>query len=97
MTIKDRSGQVQILKCKKFSLVAFYILSVLFVAGNPTFKSLSQFVGRSCFAFFVCIFSCLTVEKLRYEYFIDVNAPALLITTPALLITAPAQLISAFA
>ena len=36
-----------------------------------------------------------TVEKFRYEYFMDINAPAQLITAPAKLNIAPAQLITA--
>ena len=42
-------------------------------------------VGRSVlshFAFFAFL-SCLKVEKFRYEYFIDVYAPAQIITAPA--------------
>ena len=44
----------------------------------------------SHFAFFV-IRSYLKVEKFRYECFMDVYAPAQIITAPAQLITAPAQ------
>ena len=40
---------------------------------------------------FFAILSCLKVFKFKYEYFMDVNAPAQLITAPAQLITAPAQ------
>ena len=40
---------------------------------------------------FSTFLSCLKVEKIRYEYFVDFNAPAQLITVPAQPITAPAQ------
>ena len=39
--------------------------------------------------------SYLKVEKFRYEYFMDVSAPAQIITAPAQIITAPTQLITA--
>ena len=32
---------------------------------------------------FLAFLSCLKVEKFRYEYFMDVNAPAQLISAPA--------------
>ena len=74
MTIKDRSGQVQILKCKKGSLIAFYFL--FFLSWETPL--ISHCVGLSVSSItlgFSCIFSCLKVEKLGYEYFIDINAP----------------------
>ena len=40
---------------------------------------------------FSTFLSCLKVEKIRYEYFVDFNAPAQLVTAPAQPITAPAQ------
>ena len=40
---------------------------------------------------FFAILSCLKVEKFRCEYFMDVNAPAQIITAPAQLNTATAQ------
>ena len=66
-----------------------------------TYKSLFRSVGPSPLAFFVCrsvtlsflfaFLSCLKVEKFKYNYSTDVNAPAQLITVPTQLITAPAQ------
>ena len=60
-----------------------------FVAGNATLKSPCQLVCHTLF-FFVFL-SCLKVEKFRYKYFMDVNAPAQILTAPTQLITAPAQ------
>ena len=79
-TIKDRSGQVHILKCKKCSLTAFYLLLVLFVAGIVTYQSLHWLISRLCHTFLSCISSHLKVKKLGYEYFIDANAPAQCLT-----------------
>ena len=73
-----------------------------FVAGNATYKSLCRSVrpsvrpsvgpsvGRSHFTFFALL-SYLKVEKFRYEYFMDINAPAQIITAPAQHNTALAQ------
>ena len=47
-------------------------------------------VRPSHFTFFAYL-SYLKVEKFKYEYFMDINAPAQINTAPAQLITAPAQ------
>ena len=53
---------------------ALVVVIVVFVAGNATYKSV-----RRSFKFL----SSLKVEKSRYEYNMDVSAPALIITAPA--------------
>ena len=74
----------------------------IFVAGNATNKSMCRSgrrsvgpsvrrsVGPSHFTFFEFL-SSLKVEKFRYGFFMDISAPAQIVTAPAQLITAPAQ------
>ena len=65
------------------------------VAGNATFDSPCRSVGRSVrpsvgpsvgssvTLYFVAFLSCLKIEMFRYEYLMDVNGPAQIITAPA--------------
>ena len=50
-----------------------------------------MFLGPSIPLSFFAFLSYLKVEKFRYECFMEVYAPAQIITAPAQLITAPAQ------
>ena len=59
---------------------ALVVVIFVFVAGNATYKS----VRRS-----LKFLSSLKVEKSRYEYNMDVSAPALIITAPTQLIVLP--------
>ena len=65
-------------------------LLVTVSVGRSVRPSVGPSVGRSHFTFFALL-SYLKVEKFRYEYFIDINAPAQIITAPAQYNTAPAQ------
>ena len=65
-----------------------------FFAGNATSCSPCRSVHPSYLTFFAFL-SCLKVENTRYEYFMDVNAPAQIISAIAQIISAPAQLIIA--
>ena len=76
----------------------FFVYQFLSRATRPMSHRVGLLVGRSCHTLlvlslfaFLAFLSCLKVEKHRYEYIMDVNAPAQLITAHAQLITAPAQ------